>query len=36
MNADWMKGFYTGMASAVDTLTAGTDALNGWNIIIPA
>lgn len=35
LSADWMKGFYGGMASMVDTMTAGTEAMHGWNIIIP-
>lgn len=35
LNAEWMKAFYNGMADIVNILTAGTDAMNGWNIIIP-
>ena len=30
-----MKGFYDGMAGLVEIITAGTDALGGWNIMIP-
>lgn len=35
LNAEWMKSFYNGMADIVNILTAGTDAMNGWNIIVP-
>lgn len=35
LNAEWMKSFYDGMADIVNILTAGTDAMNGWNIIVP-
>ena len=35
LNAEWMKKFYEGMAGFVDVITAGTDALGGWNLIIP-
>lgn len=35
LNAEWMKGFYENMASIVEIITAGTDAMNGWNFIIP-
>lgn len=35
LNAEWMKGFYENMASIVEIITAGTDAMNGWNLIIP-
>ncbi len=35
LNAEWMKNFYDGMADIVNILTAGTDAMNGWNIIVP-
>ncbi|MBR4539535.1 MAG: hypothetical protein IKO52_11935, partial [Clostridia bacterium] len=35
LNAEWMKGFYEGMAGFVEIITAGTDALGGWNLIIP-
>lgn len=31
-----IKGFYDTMAGFVDLISAGTDALNGWNIILPA
>ncbi|MBQ8616435.1 MAG: phage tail tape measure protein [Oscillospiraceae bacterium] len=36
LNAEWMKGFYEGMAGLVEIITAGTDALGGWNLLIPA
>lgn len=36
LDADWMKGFYDGMAGLVEIITAGTDALGGWNLLIPA
>lgn len=36
LSADWMKGFYDGMAGLVRIITAGTDALGGWNLMIPA
>ena len=35
LNAEWMKGFYENMAGIVEIITAGTDAMNGWNLIIP-
>ena len=35
LNAEWMKGFYENMAGVVEIITAGTDAMNGWNLIIP-
>lgn len=35
LNAEWMKGFYEGMAGLVEIITAGTDAMNGWNLMIP-
>lgn len=35
LNAEWMKKFYEGMAGFVEILTAGTDALGGWNLILP-
>ena len=35
LDAEWMKGFYDGMAGLVEIITAGTDALGGWNIMIP-
>ena len=35
LNAEWMKGFYENMADVVEIITAGTDAMNGWNLIIP-
>lgn len=35
LNAEWMKNFYDGMADIVNIVTAGTDAMNGWNIIVP-
>lgn len=35
LDAEWMKGYYDGLAGLVEMLTAGTDAMNGWNIIIP-
>ncbi len=35
LNAEWMKGFYENMASIVEIITAGTGAMNGWNLIIP-
>lgn len=35
LNAEWMKAFYDGMADIVNILTAGTDAMNGWNIVLP-
>ena len=35
LNAEWMKKFYEGMAGFVEIITAGTDALGGWNLIIP-
>lgn len=36
LNADWMKGFYDGMSGLVEIITAGTDVLGGWNLMIPA
>ena len=36
LDADWMKGFYNGAADLVEVFAAGTDALGGWNIMIPA
>ena len=35
LSAEWMKGFYENMAGVVEIITAGTDAMNGWNLIIP-
>lgn len=35
LDAEWMKGFYDGMAGLVEIITAGTDALGGWNLMIP-
>lgn len=35
LSADWLKGFYNGMAGLVDVLTSGTHAMRGLNIIIP-
>ena len=35
LDAEWMKGFYDGMAGLVEVITAGTDALGGWNILVP-
>ena len=35
LDAEWMKKFYEGMAGFVEIITAGTDALGGWNLIIP-
>lgn len=35
LDAEWMKRFYDGMAGLVEIITAGTDALGGWNIMIP-
>ncbi len=35
LDADWMKGFYDGMAGLVEIITAGTDALGGWNLLMP-
>ena len=35
LNAEWMKGFYEGMAGLVEIVTAGTDAMGGWNLMIP-
>lgn len=35
LSTEWMKGFYENMAGFVDVITAGTDAMNGWNLIIP-
>lgn len=36
LDAEWMKEFYNAMAALVEIITAGTDALGGWNLIIPA
>ena len=36
LDADWMKRFYNGAADLVEIFAAGTDALGGWNIMIPA
>ena len=36
LDADWMKSFYNGAADLVEIFAAGTDALGGWNIMIPA
>lgn len=35
LDAEWMKGFYDTMAALVEIITAGTDALGGWNLMIP-
>lgn len=35
LDSDWMKGFYNGMAGLVEVITAGTQALEGWNIKLP-
>ncbi|MGN0763624.1 MAG: phage tail tape measure protein, partial [Aristaeellaceae bacterium] len=35
LDAEWMKDFYNGMAGLVEVITAGTDALGGWNLMIP-
>lgn len=35
LDAEWMKGYYNGMAGLVEIITAGTDALGGWNLMIP-
>lgn len=35
LNADWLKGFYSGMADLVGLMTSGTEALRGWNILLP-
>ena len=36
LDAEWMKSFYNGAADLVEIFAAGTDALGGWNIMIPA
>ena len=36
LDAEWMKGFYDGMSGLVEVITAGTNALGGWNLLIPA
>ncbi len=35
LDAEWMKGYYNGMAELVEIITAGTDAMGGWNLMIP-
>lgn len=35
LDAEWMKGFYNGMATLIDLLVAGSNALDGWNIKLP-
>lgn len=35
LDAEWMKGFYEGMAGLVEVITAGTNALGGWNLKLP-
>lgn len=35
LDADWLKGFYHGLANIVEVLTAGTTAMKGWNILLP-
>jgi hypothetical protein len=32
LDAEWMKDFYEGMAGLVETFTAGTEAMDGWNL----
>lgn len=36
LDAEWMKDFYDGAAGLVEIFTAGTEAMRGWNIAIPA
>lgn len=35
LDAEWMKGFYNGMATLVELLTAGSEVLDGWNVKLP-
>lgn len=35
LDAEWMKGFYDGMAGVVEAFAAGTEAMDGWNIKLP-
>lgn len=35
LDAEWMKGFYEGMAGVVEAFAAGTEAMDGWNIKLP-
>ena len=35
LSADWMKGFYDGMAGFVGWINAGTDSMEGMNLVIP-
>ena len=32
LDAEWMKDFYEGRAGLVETFTAGTEAMDGWNL----
>lgn len=36
MNAEWMKGFYNALSGVINLFTAGSEALGGWNLKIPA
>lgn len=36
LSADWMKGFYNGLAGLVDLIASGTESLRGFNVTIPA
>lgn len=35
LDAEWMKGFYEGMAGIVEAFVAGTEAMDGWNVKLP-
>ena len=35
LSADWMKGFYNGMAGFVSAINSGTDGMQGLNLVIP-